>query len=238
MPVDRKRDHAWTRLDARLSTATTSACWGSEIPPHIGRQRFSRAAFSVSGTPLAVAELAERWLQVERRFVVGGEADPRLPSAARAGRARRYGRSTCGRRGRARRAGARRSRPGRAPRSARRPRGGPRSSRQVRQEDAQHRGLNRVEPAVVADQLELLLRLRAVEAEHPDPLGERGVVDGDEAAVAECEQVLGREEAERRGDARRDPGGAEGLARRPRPAAARSGAAPRAAPGGRTGAPA
>ena len=86
-------------------------------------------------------------------------------------------------------------------------------ARQVRQEDPQHRGLHRVEARVVADQLEVLLGPRAVEAEHPDPVAELGVVHGDEPAVAEREQVLGREEAEGRGDARRDTRGAEGLRR-------------------------
>ena len=71
---------------------------------------------------------------------------------------------------------------------------------ELRQEDAQHRGLQRVEARVVADQLEVLLRPRAVEAQHADAVGELGVVDGDEPAVAEREQVLGREEAEGRGD--------------------------------------
>ena len=44
-------------------------------------------------------------------------------------------------------------------------------------------------------------------------LRELGVVDGDQAAVAEREEVLRREEAEGRGDARRDPAGAERLRR-------------------------
>ena len=52
-----------------------------------------------------------------------------------------------------------------------------------------------------------------MEAEHPDPVGELGVVDRDEAAVAEREQVLGREEAEGRGDARGDAGRPERLRR-------------------------
>ena len=81
----------------------------------------------------------------------------------------------------------------------------------VAQEDPQERRLERVEARVVADVLELLLRPRAVEAQHPQPLGERSVVDGDQPAVAKREQVLGREEAERRRDARRDPACAERL---------------------------
>ena len=73
---------------------------------------------------------------------------------------------------------------------------------QLTQEDPQRRGLDLVEPRVVADVLERLLRLRAVEAEHPDALRELGVSHGDEAAVAEAEEVLRRIEAEGRRDAR------------------------------------
>jgi hypothetical protein len=69
------------------------------------------------------------------------------------------------------------------------------------EEDAQRRGLELVEARVVADELERLLRLRAVEAQHPDPLSQVGVADRDEAAVAEPEEVLRRVEAEGRGDA-------------------------------------
>ena len=83
----------------------------------------------------------------------------------------------------------------------------------MRQEDPEHRGLDGVEPRVVADQVEVLLVARAVEAEHPDPVGELGVVHRDETAVAESEQVLRREEAEGRGDARRDSLRAECLSR-------------------------
>ena len=60
----------------------------------------------------------------------------------------------------------------------------------------------------------VLLVARAVEAQHPDALGHLVVPAGDEPAVAEREQVLGREEAERRADAgARDAGGAERLRR-------------------------
>ena len=72
---------------------------------------------------------------------------------------------------------------------------------QLAEEDAEHGGLELVEARVVADQLERLLVARAVEAEQADGLGERRVLGGDEPAVAEREQVLGREEAERRGGA-------------------------------------
>ena len=83
---------------------------------------------------------------------------------------------------------------------------------EVRQEDAQRGGLDRVEPRVGADELEGLLVARAVEAEHPHPLGHLVVATGDEAAVAEREEVLGREEAEGGADARaRDARGAERL---------------------------
>ena len=81
----------------------------------------------------------------------------------------------------------------------------------VPQEDAQERRLHRVEARVVADVEELLLRCGAVEAQHAEPLRELRVVDGDQAAVAEREEVLRREEAERRRDARRDAGCAERL---------------------------
>src|SRR5215204_5236078 len=72
---------------------------------------------------------------------------------------------------------------------------------QMRQEEPEHRGLELVEPRVVTDELELLLRLRAVEAKKPDPLGQLPVAGRDEPAVTEREQVLRREEAVRRGDA-------------------------------------
>ena len=53
-----------------------------------------------------------------------------------------------------------------------------------------------------------------MEAEHPHPLGHLLVAAGDETAVAEREEVLGREEAEGGADARaRDAGGAERLGR-------------------------
>jgi hypothetical protein len=42
----------------------------------------------------------------------------------------------------------------------------------VRQEEPQRRGLELVEARVVADELEVLLRLRAVEAQEPDALRE------------------------------------------------------------------
>src|SRR2546423_12417303 len=70
------------------------------------------------------------------------------------------------------------------------------------EEDAQDRGLELVEARVVAEQLEVDLVPRAVEAEHPQPFGELRVVGRDEAPVPEREEVLRRIEAKRR----RDPG--------------------------------
>jgi hypothetical protein len=83
---------------------------------------------------------------------------------------------------------------------------------EVPQEDAQHRGLDLVEPRVVADVVEVDLVARAVEPEPADAFAELRIVGRDEAAVAEGEEVLGRIEAVRRGDARLpDTRRAEGL---------------------------
>ncbi len=79
------------------------------------------------------------------------------------------------------------------------------------EEQAQERGLELVEARVVADELEVDLVARAVEGEHVHPLAELVVVDRDEPAVAEAEEVLRRVEAERRRDARPDPRRAERL---------------------------
>src|SRR5436190_17223589 len=70
------------------------------------------------------------------------------------------------------------------------------------EEDPQRRGLELVEPRVVADELEVDLVARTVEAQHPHAVAERFVGDRDEAAVAEPEEVLRGIEAERRRDAR------------------------------------
>ena len=95
-------------------------------------------------------------------------------------------------------------------------------------------GLERVQPRVRPDQLERLLVPRSVEAQHPDPLRDPGVRRGNEAAVAEREQVLGREETEGGRDAGgRDTRRAEGPGRRPRAAAVQRRRAWRAAPAGR-----
>src|SRR5262249_12248629 len=71
----------------------------------------------------------------------------------------------------------------------------------VRQKQPRRSGLELVEPRVVADELEVLLRLRAVEPQEPDPLRQLLVAGRDEPRVAEREQVLGREEAVGRDDA-------------------------------------
>jgi hypothetical protein len=47
--IDREAHQDRTRPKARFRTETTSVCCCSVIPAHIGRQRFSRAACSVSG---------------------------------------------------------------------------------------------------------------------------------------------------------------------------------------------
>ena len=98
-----------------------------------------------------------------------------------------------------------------APPSSLAPRAVP--ARELREEDAQRRGLDRVEPGVRPDELEGALVERAVEAQlaHDvrDPPSAR-----DETAVLEREEVLRRVEAERRADAGRgDAGRAERLRR-------------------------
>jgi hypothetical protein len=69
--------------------------------------------------------------------------------------------------------------------------------------DAQDRRLQRVEPRVVADQLEGLLVARPVEAQHPHALGDLVVACEHRAAVAEGAEVLGREEGQSGGRAQR-----------------------------------
>src|SRR5207237_9474077 len=86
--------------------------------------------------------------------------------------------------------------------------------RDLREEQAERRRLELVEARVVADELEVALVARAVEAEQADPLAELLVGDRDQAAVAERAEVLRRVEGEGRGDAgRRDPLRSEGLRR-------------------------
>src|SRR4051794_20344194 len=63
----------------------------------------------------------------------------------------------------------------------------PRPLVQLPQEDPEGGGLQLVEARVVADELEVDLVPRAVEAEQPDPLAELRVHDCDETAVAEAE---------------------------------------------------
>ena len=67
---------------------------------------------------------------------------------------------------------------------------------EVRQLHAQHRGLQRVEAEVGADQVMVVLRLHAVIANQPQLVRQRRVGRGDEAAVAERAEVLAREERE------------------------------------------
>ncbi len=80
------------------------------------------------------------------------------------------------------------------------------------EEDAQEGRLHLVETRVVAHVLEQLLVARAVEAEHAHAGRQLLVVGGDQAAVPEAEEVLGREEAEGGSDALLpDPVASEGL---------------------------
>ena len=85
---------------------------------------------------------------------------------------------------------------------------------ELRQEDAQERGLQLVEAGVVADEVEGRLVARAVEGEELDAVGELLVVRRHEPSVAEAEEVLRGIEAEGRDRAvLRDARRAEGLRR-------------------------
>jgi hypothetical protein len=84
---------------------------------------------------------------------------------------------------------------------------------QVRQQHAQDRRLHRVQPRVAPDELERRLVARAVEAQHPDLLGQRAVGRRDRAGVAERAEVLRREERERRDGPERAGAAAVGRAR-------------------------
>src|SRR5207244_9031274 len=77
----------------------------------------------------------------------------------------------------------------------------PRPFAEVWEEDAQRSRLQLVQPGVVADEVEVHLVAGAVEAEHPHAVAELVVVDRDQAAVSQAEEVLRRIEAERRRDA-------------------------------------
>ncbi len=84
-------------------------------------------------------------------------------------------------------------------------------ARELRQEDAQERGLQLVEAGVVADEVEGRLVARAVEGEELNAVGELLVARRHQPAVAEAEEVLRGVEAERRDravlcDARRTEG--------------------------------
>ena len=163
-----------SRVEARRRTPTTSACCSSVIPAHSGRHRFARAASRSPGSPRPSSRGSGARAAVERRLVARrrNRSPPRRAPPGGGPARWRCGRSTCGRRGQARQPVAPRRRPGRARRTVRRLRGGRRSTGEVRQGDTEHRSLEGVEAGVVADVLELLLRPRAVEAEHPDPVGQ------------------------------------------------------------------
>src|SRR5690606_9260801 len=60
--------------------------------------------------------------------------------------------------------------------------------------NAQDRGLQSVEPEIAADHGVVVLRLAAVNAQHPQLLGELGVVGDAHPPVAERAEVLAREE--------------------------------------------
>ena len=142
----------------------------------------------------------------------------RRPAAGRrAGGAPRTG-ATPGRRPR-RAAAARRARRARPRRSAARRSAAVAPAVELRKQDAQHRGLELVEARVVADLLVGDLVARAVEAQRPHALGDRVVVRGDRAAVAEAAEVLRREERE--GRRRAERAGAASVARSSRPPARR-----------------
>ena len=68
-----------------------------------------------------------------------------------------------------------------------------RSSRRARQEDAQQRGLQLVEPRVVADEVEVLLVPRAVEREDLDAVGELRRRSSRRGRRRRGEEVLGRD---------------------------------------------
>ena len=80
--------------------------------------------------------------------------------------------------------------------------------------DAQQRGLQLVEARVVADLVVVVLDARAIVAQHPQPFGERRVVGGHGAAVAERAEVLARIEAPRHGVDHARPAGGPCSARR------------------------
>ena len=67
---------------------------------------------------------------------------------------------------------------------------------EMRQLHAQHGGLQRVEPAVDADEVMVVPRLLPVVAQHPQLRGQLAVVGRDHAAVAEAAEILGRIEAQ------------------------------------------
>ncbi len=165
-------------IRASLTAATTCSCTlGADPGPQRQRQVLRARRARSREVTLGVAERAERGLQVERSRVVDLRCDRRPLTGARgSGRARASGRRRRGRRGPARPQAARTHSPRPSSRVARRrlaPQ--PVPLLELWQEEAERSRLELVEPRVVADELECLLRLRAVEAEQPDPLGEVGV---------------------------------------------------------------
>ena len=243
-------DQAATALAARTASTTSACCARLERREHRKREPVTRRALGHGQRALAVAEVREDRLQVQRVPVVHGGTDAAL--------AKRSDQLVATRRAhdeqvvdvrRARRRvrqidGLAESELGVAGRNL-----GALAVPAVdeRCELEQHRGLQLVEPRVEADLLEHDLVLRAVEAQDARALLDACVGGRDQAAVAERGQVLGREERERRRVAeraaararqatRRTPG------RRPPPGTARacrrSLAAPERPRGARTGAPA
>ena len=199
---------------ALRTTSTTRSCCSAAMPAQSGtREVLARHLLGHRQVALGVAEIAERGLEMQRRQVVLRVPDPGLAErganlVAALGAADEevvdVARLVLG-------SVAELADPELAI-----PLGGLaaqlRPAVELAEEDPQHSRLDLVEAGVAADELERRLRLRAVEAEHPDPLGELRVVHRDEAAVAEPEEVLRRIEAEgRRDPVPGDRGRAEGL---------------------------
>ena len=165
MPVD--GDHARTAAASRI-TLTTRSCVSAGMPAHIGRARFSADGLLGLGQRACLpAEVAQRRLQVERRDVVRGVADPgrreRLAEAVALGRADDV--HVVDVAGLVGRQLAELAEPELlVARGGLAARGVP--AVDLAEEEAQHGGLQLVEARVVADRLEVLLVARAVEAQH------------------------------------------------------------------------
>src|SRR5581483_2505114 len=150
----------------------------------------ARGALGLREVALAVAEIAERRLEVQRRLVVRSEADADLAErrgeaiplrGANAVHVVDVARLVRWQLDDVAQAELRVARRRLAALSV--------PAVESGQENAQHCRLQGVEARVVADVLEVLLRARAVEPKYPDALSELLVVDGDQPAVAEREQV-------------------------------------------------